>query len=105
MIKAISSPVANQSTAVVRFTIDFVNQKIVGTEYNFKKAGIPGTEQYKELLTRIAAHPGFGYQMVKPEKEKKTYKGLSRELMYDYLFVKGEEDLTVIRKSPALPEA
>ena len=93
MIKAISSPNANEAASVVRFTIDFVNQKIVGTEYNFKKAGIPGTEQYNELLTRMAAHPGFGYQMVKPEKEKKTYKGLSRELMYDYLTVMGEDDM------------
>jgi hypothetical protein len=93
MINTISSSVANESTPVVRFTIDFVNHKIVGTEYNFRKASIPGTEQYNELLTRMAAHPGFGYQMVKPEKEKKTYKGLSRELMYDYLSVMGEDDM------------
>ena len=67
------------------FTYDHINHKIVGTELNFRKSGIPGSAQDMELMARLAEHPDYTFQIIKPAKEKNSYKGLTRELMYDYL--------------------
>ena len=67
------------------FTFDHINHKIIGTELNFKKSGIPGSEQDKELMCRIKEHPNYDFKVIKPAKEKRSYKGLKRELMYDYI--------------------
>lgn len=76
------------------FTYDHINHKIVGTELNFKKSGIPGSNQDKELMVRLAEHPNYSFRIIKPKKEKKTYAGLTRELMYDYLEMTKQELLS-----------
>ena len=46
------------------FTYDHIAKKIVGTELNFKKSGIPGSEQDEELMARIAEHPNYTLEIV-----------------------------------------
>ena len=75
------------------FTYDHIAKKIVGSELNFKKSGIPGSAQGKALMYAKAQHPNYAYYIIKPAKEKKSYKGLKRELMYDYIDCFGSEEM------------
>lgn len=75
------------------FTYDHPNQKIVGTDINFQKAGIPGSALEKELIARMEARPAYGFTIIPTEKKpaKQSYKGLNFELMMDYVEIKGTE--------------
>ena len=75
------------------FWYDHPNKKIVGKELNFRKSGIPGSKQDKELMARIAEHSNYTFRIIKPKKEKNSYKGLKRELMYDYIDCFGSEEM------------
>jgi len=75
------------------FTYNHLAKKIVGTELNFKKSGIPNSEQDKELMERIAEHPDYNFEVIKPAKKKNSYKGLKRELMYDYIDCFGSDEM------------
>ena len=94
------------------FTYDHINHKIVGTELNFRKSGIPGSAQDMELMARLAQHPNYTFQIIKPAKEKNSYKGLTCPLMAEYLEMTRQEvlsatlkkmrdDVVVARKVPA----
>lgn len=76
------------------FTYDHVAKTIVGCDYNFKRAGIPGSDQEKELMKRINDHPDYSFQVVKPKKQvekKLTYAGLTKDFIEKYLEIqKGE---------------
>lgn len=71
------------------FTYDHVNKKIVGTDINFQKAGIPGSDLEAELNARMEARPTYGFTVIPTEKkpEKKTYAGLTMEVMEAYLAI------------------
>lgn len=84
---------AKATITTTYFTFDHINKKIIGTELNFKKSGNPGSEQDKELMARIAEHPNYDFKVIKPAKEKNSYKGLKRELMYDYIDCFGSEEM------------
>ena len=80
------------------FTFDHFNKTIVGTDINFKKSGIPGSKEEQELMARIKAQPTYTMYVIPTEKKpaKKTYAGLTRELMREYIEVqeiKAKEDL------------
>lgn len=74
------------------FTFDHVNKKIVGTDINFQKAGIPDSKEEKELNARMEARPTYGFTVLPTEKKpaKQTYKGLGRELMREYIGIQKE---------------
>ena len=75
------------------FWYDHPHKKIVGKELNFRKSGIPGSKQDKELMARIAEHSNYTFHIIKPKKEKKSYKGLKRELMFDYIDCFGSKEM------------
>ena len=75
------------------FTFNPLTRKIVGTELNFKKSGNPGSAQDKALMCAKKEHPDYGYEIIKPKKEKKSYKGLKRELMFDYIDCFGSKEM------------
>ena len=79
------------------FTYDHINHKIVGTELNFRKSGIPGSAQDVELMARLAEHPNYTYLMI-PAKEKNSYKGLTCPLMAEYLEMTKQEVLSATLK-------
>ena len=83
------------SVTTTYFTYNHIAKKIVGTELNFQKSGIPGSKQDKELMARIEEHPDYSFEVIKPKKEKNSYKGLKRELMYDYIDCFGSEEMMV----------
>lgn len=77
------------TSAKIAFTFDHVNKKIVGTDINFQKSGIPGSKQEAELMARIEAQPTYSFKVIETEKKpaKKTYAGLTLEVMEDYLAI------------------
>lgn len=89
---------ATVKTATPCFTFDHINQKIVGTELNFRKSGIPGSAQDEELMARLDEHPNYTFQIIKPAKEKNSYKGLNCPLMAEYLEMTRQEVLSATLK-------
>ena len=73
------------------FTFDHFNQKIVGTEQNFKKSGNSTTPQYASLMAAMELHPNYELSAIAPKKEKQSYKGLNAELITEYVEVFGNE--------------
>ena len=76
------------------FRFNILNDTIEGSEFNFKKAGDPTSEQYAELMQFKAIQPTFKFAPIastKKVEKKQTYKGLSFELMMDYVEFKGNE--------------
>ena len=75
------------------FTYDHVNKKIVGTDINFQKAGIPGSALEAELTARMAERPSYTFRVIETEKKpaKQTYAGLNTELMKAYINMAGNE--------------
>ena len=65
------------------FAFDFVNHTIIASKTTLKKAGIPSSPEYKELMKMIAKQPTF--RVVEKEininTNKNTHKGLTFELM------------------------
>ena len=90
MTNTTSSSISTTKTAIY-FTFDHFNKKIVGSELNFKKSGVPGSAQYNALMEAMAAHTNYALSAVAPKKEKQTYKGLNTDLIREYVEIKGTE--------------
>ena len=52
------------------FWYNHPRKKIVGKELNFRKSGNPGSAQDKALMCAKREHPDYGYEIIKPQKEK-----------------------------------
>ena len=90
MTNTTSSSISTTKTAIY-FTFDHFNKKIVGTEQNFKKSGISGTAQYNALMAAMKAHPNYELSAMAPKVKKQTYKGLTTDLIREYIEIKGNE--------------
>lgn len=79
----------NTTTSAVRFTIDFINTTITGTQASFNKASKGFGPEYEELTAKIAAHPTFKLavkeQKHKTTHAKRTYEGLNDEFIRAYI--------------------
>ena len=76
------------------FTFDHVGERILGSEFNFKMSGNPNKPQYNALMAAKAMQPTYQFAPIastKKVEKKQTYKGLSFELMMDYVEFKGNE--------------
>ena len=79
----------NNTRIATYFTYDHFGKKIVGSELNFKKSGNPNNPQYAALMAAMAAHPTYAFAPVAPKVKKQTYKGLTTDLMREYVQIKG----------------
>ena len=81
---------------VVRFTIDFVNKKIIGTKASFNKASKGFGPEYEELSSKLALHPDFTMnvkeQKQKSTKTKQTYEGLDFSFMEKYIAIQNDSE-------------
>ena len=87
-----SSSTTNKTASTSKkfaFTYNHITKKIVGTDINFEKAGIPGSALEKELLARMEGQPTYTFEVIATEKkpEKRSYAGLTMDLMEDYLAI------------------
>ena len=83
------------STKKFAFTYDHVNQKIVGKDVDFQKAGIPGSKLEAELQARMDARPNYTFTVIETAKKpaKQSYEGLNRPMIEQYLEFKGNKTL------------
>ena len=78
------------------FRFNLFNDTIEGSEFNFKKAGNPASEQYVELMKMKATQPTFKFAPIasaKKVEKKQTYAGLTLPLMSDYIRIAGTEQV------------
>lgn len=77
------------STNTVRFTVDFINKKIIGTKASFDKASKGFGPIYEELAEKVAKHPDFKLDVKEPKKHttkaKRTYNGMNFDFMEAYI--------------------
>ena len=76
------------------FRFNILNDTIEGSEFNFKMSGNPTKPQYEALMTAMEMHPNYTLAPIastKKVEKKQTYKGLSMELMADYIRIAGTE--------------
>ena len=77
------------TTNTVRFTVDFINKKIVGTQASFDKASKGFGPAYEELADKVARHPDFGMLVKEQQKHttkaKRTYNGMNFDFMEAYI--------------------
>ena len=96
----------NTTTSAVRFTIDFINTTITGTQASFNKASKGFGPEYEELTAKIAAHPTFTLtvkeQKHKATRAKKTYEGMDFKFMEDYIAT--FEDATLAHEYESVKE-
>lgn len=96
-MKTVITAAATSSNAVfseIYFTCNHVGKTIDGTEYHFKKASIPGTPQYNQLMARMAAHPTYTLKPISTKKvsEKRTYAGLNGKLIEAYISIQKDSE-------------
>lgn len=90
------------TTSTRFFRFDLLNNKILGTAESFQKANIGFGDAYDELMELKSKQPSFAYEVIaskamkkltKGKKPKKTYAGLTYELMEAYISIqKNAED-------------
>ena len=80
----------------VRFTINFFDKTIIGTNASFNKAAKGFGSEYEELAAKIAAHPDFELvvkeQKHKSIKAKRTYEGLDFPFMEAYILTQSDSN-------------
>ena len=73
----------------VRFTVDFINKKIIGTKASFDKASKGFGPIYEELAEKVANHPTFVLTVKEQKKHttkaKRTYNGMDFDFMEAYI--------------------
>ena len=87
--------VGKMNPAAVYFVFDHVGKKILGSEYHFKKAGIPNTPQYSALMNRMAEQPNYKLTPIPAKKKvanKQTYAGLTVALMEKYIAIQKDNE-------------
>ena len=77
------------TVSTVRFTINFIENQIIGTKASFDKASKGFGPIYEELAEKAAKHPDFAL-IVKEQKKhttkaKKTYYGMDFDFMEAYI--------------------
>ncbi|MBR5570551.1 MAG: hypothetical protein IKW10_06635 [Oscillospiraceae bacterium] len=88
--KNVAAAGSTTAPATVYFTFDHIQKKIVGSEYHFKKAGIPDSPQYKALMSAVESQPTYALLSVASKRKvenKRTYAGLNAPLMEKYIAI------------------
>ena len=74
------------------FKYDLINNTIIASAANIKKAGDPTSPQYKELCAMKKAQPSFSVAVkeITKSKKKQTYRGLTMEAMRVFITRKND---------------
>lgn len=69
------------------FAYDFVNETIVASKTTLKKAGKPGTTEYKALMKMMKGQPTFkiAEKEINVNESKNTHKGLTLAVMIAHI--------------------
>ena len=71
------------------FAVDFANNTIVASKTTLKKASIPNSAEYKELMKLMKKHPTLNIteKEIKKAEGKKTYEGLNKAFIEKYISI------------------
>lgn len=86
---------STKASANIYFTFDHIHKKIVGSEFHFKKAGIPASPQYNALMSAMESQPTYTLDSVTSKRKvenKQTYAGLTRDLMKAYIGIQPDNE-------------
>ena len=80
------------------FTLNFVKKSIVGTKSAITRANKCLEPEYSELCTLLEKHPDFKVEVKKidQKKEKKTYTGLTFDVMKAYISTLDDSDAKLV---------
>ena len=72
------------------FTVDFANNAITASKTTLKKASIPNSPEYKELMKLMKKHPSLtiAEKEIKKAVGKETYEGLNKAFIEKYISIK-----------------
>ncbi len=87
------------------FKYDIINNTIIASAANIKKAGDPATPQYKELCAMKKAQPTFSIAVkeITKNKDKQTYKDLTIAAMRTFI-THQQENCAALTEFEALVE-
>lgn len=76
------------------FAINFAEHTIVATKTTLKKASVPNSSEYKELMNLMKQNPTFAVveKEIKPAVSKNAYKGLNRSFILRYISIQDNAD-------------
>lgn len=71
------------------FAINFAENTIIASKTTLKKASIPNSPEYKALMKLVKQNPTFAIteKAIKKAVGKKTYEGLNKEFIMQYLSI------------------
>lgn len=80
------------------FTYNFVNKTIIGSKAAIARANKGINPEYRELTSMLNAHPTFNVveKIIKKSESKKTYNGLTLEMMNDYISTLDDSETKLI---------
>ena len=86
------------------FAFNFVDNTIVASKTTLKKAGKPGTPEYKELMKMIAKHPTFRVveKEIATNGNKRDYRGLTIEVMKAHIEKQTNKDILMAEFEEAM---
>ncbi len=92
------------------FKFDVINNTIIASAANIKKAGDPTSPQYKELCAMKKAQPSFSVAVkeIAKSKKKQTYKDLTMEAMETFILgqtnhTKAMEEFNALKAAASYP--
>ena len=76
------------------FTVNFAENTIIASKTTLKKASIPNSAEYKELMKLMKKHPTLTVveKDIKKAEGKKTYKGLDKAFVEKYISIQTNAD-------------
>lgn len=71
------------------FAVNFAENTIIASKTTLKKASVPNSPEYKELMKLMKKHPTLtiAEKDIKKAEGKKTYKGLNDDFIKQYISI------------------
>ena len=71
------------------FTVNFAENAIIASKTTLKKASVPNSPEYKELMKLMKKHPTLNIteKEIKKAEGKKTYEGLNKAFIEKYISI------------------
>jgi len=76
------------------FAVNFADNTIIASKTTLKKASVPNSPEYKELMKLMKKHPTLtiAEKDIKKAEGKKTYEGLNKAFIEKYLSIQTNAD-------------
>lgn len=85
------------------FAVNFAENTIVASKTTLKKARIPNSPEYKDLMKLMKQNPAFAIveKDIKKAEGKRTYKGLNEAFIEKYISIQANADDLMVQYEQA----